>query len=466
MAACHRKEAAEAAQRVLALEKERDRALEMLEELREQLFTEQDEREGRLVRARAQAELELEAAKEQEERDWLRQREYLQDRIHKLQNEADMRVRQRAESLEGKLEQRVREALKNVEDLQALLRETRQNQATEKDEKRDELQMLSEALALIKSQSGGATHRDPRNMALFRRLQEEQQETQALQRENEVLTKTIGDFSEKMQELTTLNIQLQHKNDALRVYTEGAASEAPSARDDFHFRPGSTRVGATAMTSTSEGSEGAFPVSSARPGIYSIASRGTTSEGRGRAASQYGGESSPERLGKDLDTFVDELDNIRNKLESLEACARKSTDPAYREVLLQEMNTLHRQALDDTLAVKRRRGRRGKRSMGLLRVVGEGLLQPDSTTFHSSVCGDRSADGRADSRRSPHASVGGTWVGDAWKRFSVLPVQPPRPVDEEGGLSSFHPTDVPTAIRKSFNTASEVEGNSVTLRDR
>eukprot|EP00754_Rhynchopus_humris_P014139 Rhum_TRINITY_DN14377_c1_g1::Rhum_TRINITY_DN14377_c1_g1_i1::g.83359::m.83359 len=204
----------------------------------------------------------------------------------------------------------------------------------------------------------GLKNGDGATIGLYTQLQHEQVVKNELKRNNDNLCETIEQLKDRVLVLSSANRTLQDENDRLMSDTASQAGDRPGPAVNFASgapgeqqpsHPASRHADATNELGSDIIHRRTLPselrggTSTAATGILQGASHTTTIP-----------QLPADKMNKELDTIVGYLDNMKHKLDSLETAAENARDPYIREALLQEINALHRQVLDDTLAHKQR----------------------------------------------------------------------------------------------------------------
>ncbi|KAJ9446361.1 F-box/WD repeat-containing protein 7 [Diplonema papillatum] len=324
--------------------------------------------------------------------EWSAERQKLEQTVESLTAE-----------LEGQQEQ-AREVQKELSGTVSKLHEANDQKTAEfgelVEENRELQKKLDEALATVEKRDievTDLTHEvdsaqkmaeDDRCMTLYTHLQHEQVVKSELQRNNQKLTETIGQLKERVLLLTSSNKVLQEESDRLRdhVYPGAATSELSRSGVDksdgreprevqvaFASDAGNPQGGprgnlkqpglrlSSKQTSAATPPSGAMPAATtasvseleldiAHPRTIPSALMSNNKQQQ-MSSGQPG--TSVDKMNKELDVLVDFIDGMKRKLDALESAAENATDPFMREALLQEINALHRQVLDDTLASRK-----------------------------------------------------------------------------------------------------------------
>ena len=316
-----------------------------------------------------------------------------------------------------------------------------------------------------------------------------------LKRNNDNLCETIEQLKDRVLVLSSANRTLQDENDRLMSDTASQAGDRPGPAVNF-------ASGAPGEQQPSH-PPSRHPDATNELGSDIIHRRTLPSELRGGTSTATGilqGASHTttlpllpaDKMNKELDTIVGYLDNMKHKLDSLETAAENARDPYIREALLQEINALHRQVLDDTLAHKQRAtltspgsaagggGFSGGGSSclggvlerkpldvpasagGILKLANEKFTEvekafglDDASETHDVLDPFRrgSADGLPlPSHRSDPTHSGGLHA----QQFRPPPVQVGTPTTGGGSFPQYNPSSMPGNVRAAYGFTSDV----------
>ena len=301
-----------------------------------------------------------------------------------------------------------------------------------------------------------------------------------LQRNNENLCETIEQLKERILVLSSANRTLQGENDRLLSDTASQADVHTAGGVNFAPMPGSNPPTSRHPTNNPSSHRA---ISELEPDI--LHSKVIPSELGGTSgiasgilhASASGQRAVPaEKMNNELDSIVSYLDNMKHKLDSLETAAEEAADPYLREALLQEINTLHRQVLDDTLCHKASGAAVGtggassiaghladKRNMDLPSPVAGGILKMASEKFSEveKIFGldDHDVkDKRSDKRAS---DIDGYANGIAAVSSDVMSPRSAATASSPANFPSFNPNSMAGLVRSAYGFSSDVNTHDV-----